>query len=128
MTPTLAAAFVNLLKADSAVTAICGLRIFPEIAPDKTPTPYVVWLEISTDTEESHDDAEGLDATDVQFSCYASDPLAAISLRKAVRHALLTTPIDGVKVIQPVLRSLPESALRLSNSVLDITFMHNPTT
>lgn len=128
MTPILAASFVNLLKADPTVTAICGTRIFPELAPDKTPSPYIVWLEISTDTQESHDEAENLDGTDVQFSCFAADLLTAISLRKAVRHALLTTPIDGVKVIQPTLRSLPESELRLSNSVLDVTFMHNPTT
>jgi hypothetical protein len=127
MTEALASAFVALLKADPAVTAICGTRIFPELAPDKTPTPYVVWLEVSTSTEESHDEAQNLDATDVQFSCFDRDLLTSINLRKAVRHALLTTPMSGVKVIQPILRSLPESELRLSNSVLDVTFMHNPT-
>lgn len=127
MTGTLATAFVNLLKADAAVTAICGVRIFPELAPDKTVTPFVIWQEISTIAEESHGESDQLDATDVQFSCYASDKLTSLNLRTAVRAALTATgAFEGIKVIQPVLRSFPESPVRLYNSILDVTFMHNP--
>lgn len=129
MTPTLAASVVDLVKASVSVTALCGTRIYPDRAPDKVPLPYVVYSELMTTPEESHDDANGLDATQLQFSCYALGTLEAITLRKAIRLVVLdpAANLGGAKATQPISRTLPADEARLANALLEVTFMHNPT-
>lgn len=129
MTESLAAAIVTLLKADAVVNDLIQQRIYPVKAPDNVPTPYVVYSEITSDTEESHDDANGLDGTQVQFACYADTSRTAILLRAAIRAALATSPspLSGVKVTQPTSRTLPADELRLDCAILELTFMHHPT-
>lgn len=129
MTPTLAASVTNLLKASAPVAALCGTRIYPDRAPDKASLPYVVYSELITTSEESHDDANGLDGSQLQFSCYALTTLEAISLRSAVRLTILApgASLGGAKATQPTSRTLPADEIRLANASLEVTFMHNPT-
>lgn len=128
MTPALAKAFTDLLKAAAPVTAICGSRIFPDTAPDRVTHPYIVYSELSTNPEDSHDDCNGLDASEIQFACYAPDTLTATTLRQAVRAAL-TAPgaLPGVVVTQPQSRTISADELSLANAILEVTFMHRPT-
>lgn len=129
MTQTLAALIIDLLKADAGVAQIASTRVYPLEAEQGVTSPYVVMTEIITTTEESHDDAEGLDNTLMQFACYANTTLEAINLRKAVRTALLAAgAMDGVKVIQPVQRLQEADEDSLANAILELTFMHNPST
>lgn len=129
MTPPLFKSIIDQLKATPSVTALCGTRIYPTTAPDRVPTPYVVVSELTSTAEESHDDAVGLDATQIEFACYAPDTLNAIKLRQAVRLALL---VPGVfpesKVIQPISRTLTADEQSFANAILELTFMHNPST
>lgn len=129
MTATLAGEINACLKAAAAVTQIAGSRIYPGTAPQGVTSPFTVITEVSSTAEESHDDANGLDATTVQFSSYATTDLVAMTLRSAIRAALLS-PTSGIsaKIIQPVTRTLEADEQNLSNAILELTFMHNPTT
>lgn len=129
MTATLAASIVALLKANALVAARSGGRIYPDTAPQGVAVPYVIYSEISTTPEESQDDCNGLDTTEIQFAAYADTTLAAVSLRQALRSAL-TPPgaLPGVVVMTPSLRTQPADDLRLSNASLDLTFIHHPNT
>lgn len=129
MTESLAVAIVALLKADTVVNELIQQRLYPVKAPDDVPTPYVVYTEITSDTEESHDDANGLDGTQIQFACYADTSRTAMLLRAAIRVVLAASPspLVGVKVTQPTSRTLPADELRLDCAILELTFMHHPT-
>lgn len=129
MTPALAKSIIDFLKASPSVTALSGARIFPTSAPDRVATPYMVVSELSSQGEESHDDAVGLDGTQIEFACYAPDTLTATQLRQAARLALLTPgAFSGLKVCQPVSRTITADEQSFANAILELTFMHNPST
>jgi hypothetical protein len=129
VTESLLTSIVTLLAASPTVTTICGNRIYPDKAPQKSGVPYVVMTEITGTSEESHDEANNLDATDIQFSCYSATKIQSLQLRKAVRAALLTRgALSGVAVIRPVTRGFYDDEVMLCNSILEATFMHNPST
>lgn len=129
MTPALAKAITDKLKASPTVTALCGTRIYPTVAPDRVAVPYLVFTELTSVAEESHDDANGLDATQIEFACYASDTLNAIKLRQAARLVLSANgAFPGVAVTQPVSRTLTADEQSFANAILELTFMNNPST
>lgn len=128
MTPALAKAFTDLLKAAPTVTALCGTRLYPDVAPDRVAVPYIVYSELSSQTEESHDDANGLDGTEIQFACYAHDTLTAITLRQAVRNVIVAPgALPGIPVTQPQTRTFTADEQALAAAILEVTFMHRPT-
>ncbi|MBK8477795.1 MAG: DUF3168 domain-containing protein [Opitutaceae bacterium] len=87
MTVTLAASIVAPTQGNALVAARSGGRIYPDTAPQGVAVPYVIYSEIATTPEESQDDCNGLDTTEIQFAAYADTTLAAVSLRQALRAA-----------------------------------------
>lgn len=130
MTEALADLITSTAKASADVAAIAGSRIYPTSAPQGVVAPYCVWTEVSTAGAESHDNMLGQDETHVQFACYAADTLTALRLRSAVRKAFCAGGgyLDGATVTGPTLRLLPADDVSLANAILELTFIHNPTT
>lgn len=130
MTETLAAIIISTAKASPAVAAIAGSRIYPTSAPQGVVAPYVVVTEVSTTCAESHDNMLGQDETQVQFACYAADTRTALLLRSAIRSAFCAGGgyLDGATVTGPTLRLLHADDVSLANAILELTFIHNPTT
>lgn len=129
MTPELAASITTHLKASAAVAEIASTRVFPGKTPQNIAAPYVVLTEVSTTPSESQDNMLGLDETQVQFACYASDDRTALNLRKVVRKALCAAgvTIDGVQAVTGAnLRFLEADEVSLANAILELTFIHNP--
>lgn len=115
------------LTAASAVTAICGTRIYPVRAPQDFAVPCVVSQEITSVAAETHDDAQHLDESLYQFTCLAGTLAEARNLRNAVRAALLANgAISGVKVVRPVTSENYEEEAEMYRADLELTFFHNP--
>jgi hypothetical protein len=84
------AAIVAKLEATSAVTDLCGTRIYSVSAPDGVTAPFVIFQHIATTPNETHDGStdDGADFDLIQFSCFAGTPKAARALRDAVVSSL----------------------------------------
>lgn len=86
-----ASAIVTALDAATAVTNLCGSRIYSVSAPDGVAAPFVVFQQISSDPGQSHREATGGTFRLFQFACFAATPKAA----RALRDAVIAT-LDGV--------------------------------
>jgi len=122
----------TLLAADVSVVAIVADRIYRQRAPNSPTYPYVVFSKVVSVGQQTHDDGQGLDRTDIQFDCYAQVDTDADDLRAAVRASLMARdpdtglgPIAGVKVQNPIERDIDETAVNKFNFQLDLTFWHN---
>lgn len=131
----LATKIFNLLSADVGLVALVSDRIYRQRAPNSPQFPYVVFSKVVSIGQQTHDDGQGLDRTDVQFDCYAQIDTDADDIRSAVRSALLfrdpdteAGPITGVKIQDPVERDIDETSVNKFNFQLDLTFWHNQTT
>lgn len=128
----LGTAIFNLLSTDADVTALIGsgadARIYATLGKQGGTFPQVVWQEIVSVAEQTHDDNQTLDRADIQFSCYAETALQAYAVRAAVRAALVAIgAMDGIKVINPVQRTFHDESIQRHNAILDLSFWYNPT-
>lgn len=130
----LATKIFDLLSNDVSTVAIVAERIYRQRAPNSPTYPYVVFSKVVSVGQQTHDDGQGLDRTDIQFDCYHDTDTGADDLRAAVRAALMVRdgngagPIAGVKVQNPVERDVDETAVNKFNFQLDLTFWHNQST
>lgn len=78
------------LNADVAVKAIFGnnLRIYEDIAPTGTSTPYAVWQEVGGNAENSLDCPATTDHIMYQVMVYDTNQKRAYEGRDAIRKAL----------------------------------------
>lgn len=85
----------KMLKAAATITALVGTPatrkdnspgIFPVQSPEQTPTPFVVYSQISGDGNPSLDGANALHQCRLSFSCYGSTYLDAKKLQRAIRQ------------------------------------------
>lgn len=91
---------VSILQASSAVTAICGQRIYPLYARQTAAKPLVIYQRISSVREHSHDGPSGLARPRFQFRCVANSFSEARGLADAVRGALdgYQGTVGGVRI------------------------------
>ncbi|MDX8160974.1 DUF3168 domain-containing protein [Acinetobacter pittii] len=80
------------LNADAAVKAILGtdLRVYEDLAPLDTPTPYAVWQEVGGSAENSLDCPAKTDHVMYQVIVYDTNQKRAYEAREAIRKALET--------------------------------------
>ncbi|WP_396234170.1 DUF3168 domain-containing protein [Acinetobacter baumannii] len=80
------------LNADPAVKAILGtdLRVYEDLAPLDTPTPYAVWREVGGSAENSLDCPAKTDHVMYQVIVYDTNQKRAYEAREAIRKALET--------------------------------------
>lgn len=133
------------ILAATSVTDIIGTgtscRHYAGRVPQSPTLPFVVSYEITSNGEDTHgspEDAEDtLDQTILQFSCYAENLTTALSLRLALRAALLDPTVTApasvlddadVVVTSPQTREQHEEGIDVHCAQLDLTFFHNPNT
>lgn len=128
MTETLAVKILNVLRDDTDVFALVGTRIFPDHAPDMAVAkPFIVWIDTAGKAEESMDQLNDFDMTEVRFNCYSDNKLQAMQVRTAVRKALTAVgALPNVTVTLPQTRGFYEDKVSLDNSIIELTFEHNP--
>lgn len=77
------------LAAVAGVSALVSSRIYPQLAPQDTALPYIVFRETSSQVYQSKTpSADGLTRSELEVHCVADMPLAATTLAEEVRKAL----------------------------------------
>ena len=96
-------AIYSLLAADSTVGSICGDRIYPTIAPQRTPNPCLVYTLVYSDPHDDKGGPSDLDVERWQLSAFANTYAGAQELTEAVRTLLerYSGTVSGV-VIQSI--------------------------
>lgn len=113
--PSLHRALYAFLSTYAPLTALIGTRIYPGVAPQETPFPYVTLHELHVGSHYHTEGASGTHDTLVQVDCWALAPLESKKLASLLRLALEGRPlvlddlaIDGIFVDSEV--DLPELA------------------
>ena len=84
----------SLLSNDSAVTALVGTRITPDVASQNTAVPYISYFADSTVNLNAVDTSVKIGAnTSIQIDCWSDSPDTSNAVADAVEAALTTGDI-----------------------------------
>lgn len=78
----------KILKADAQVSGLLADRIYEDLAPEKTVTPYLVWAEVSGTPENYLDGGANVDHLEIQVMIYDPYQVVASSIRSEVCRVL----------------------------------------
>ena len=81
-------AIYYLLSNATSVTDICGTRIYPELAEQEAPTPFVVYEVISVDPDDTNDGPAKMDEVSVDITAVADSYDTCADLASAIRSAI----------------------------------------
>ena len=76
------------LTTDAAVTGICGLNIFPDIAPQNVQYPFIVYTIINSLPVDFKDGQSNLDEITLQIDVYSNNYETTQTLANNVRNRL----------------------------------------
>lgn len=89
------------LVGDPAVAALLGARLFPNVAPLGTASPFATYRRVSTRPIGALVERAGMVIARVQIDCYAESYAAVRALAAAVRTSLdryIGTPGPGLRI------------------------------
>jgi len=86
---------VNAILTDSAVCAIIGENVFADVAPGNATAPYIVYQQISDNSENDFDGVRNVIFPLVQFACWHPTKSGAIDLVKKLSAAIEGRNLDG---------------------------------
>ena len=78
----------NILSSDTTITDIVSTRIFPNVAPQKTELPFIIYDVNGVEPNDTKDGASTLDTNDVMISCYSVTYSQASDLAQKIRVAM----------------------------------------
>jgi len=88
------------LSTDVAVTGVCGLRIYPDIAPQNVEYPFIVYTIINSTPVDFKDGQSNLEEISVQLDVYTNNYETTQTLSNAVRNRLdrFTGTLNSVNI------------------------------
>lgn len=89
-------AIIHRLKADAAVGAVIGDRIYADPAPQGTTAPFVTMQTISNPGEDDLGGPVALGSTLIQFDCIGMTPDSAKAAANAINTNLLSIDSDSI--------------------------------
>jgi hypothetical protein len=97
---TVGKAIFYLLDNSTDLTAIVGTRIYPEVAQQDAPLPYVVYNISNNEPSDTKFEPSKLDTANIEVNCYSTSYTQVIDMAVAVRAALdrVTGTYNGVNV------------------------------
>tara|TARA_X000001382_G_scaffold121895_2_gene104480 strand:- start:163 stop:573 length:411 start_codon:yes stop_codon:yes gene_type:complete len=81
-------AIYNLLVNDQDIGSAVGTRIFPNVAPQTSAFPFIIYDVNGVEPNDTKDGPSTLDTVDMMISCYSKTYSEAATLAKNVRIAL----------------------------------------
>lgn len=78
----------DILKADTDISEMLKGKIFEDVAPFKTTSPYLVWTDISGTPNTSIDNITNEDDVSYQLMIYSPNRQTASEIRTAVANVL----------------------------------------
>jgi hypothetical protein len=88
------------LSTDVAVTGVCGLNIYPDIAPQNVEYPFIVYTIINSTPVDFKDGQSNLEEISVQLDVYTNNYETTQTLSNAVRNRLdrFTGTLNSVNI------------------------------
>jgi hypothetical protein len=88
------------LSTDVAVTGVCGLKIYPDIAPQNVEYPFIVYTIINSTPVDFKDGQSNLEEISVQLDVYTNNYETTQTLSNAVRNRLdrFTGTLNSVNI------------------------------
>lgn len=88
------------LTTDAAVTGICGLNIFPDIAPQNVQYPFMVYTIINSLPVDFKDGQSNLEEITLQIDVYTNNYETTQTLANTVRNRLdrFVGTVNGISV------------------------------
>ena len=84
----------NILANTANVSALVGTRIFPNVAPQTTAFPFIIYDVTGVEPTNTKDGVSTLDTNDVMISVYSNTYSEASSLAQLVRIAMDRLPTN----------------------------------
>ena len=81
-------AIYSILSNDSDVSTLVETRIFPNVAPQTTEFPFIIYDVTGVQPNDTKDGPSTLDTNDVMISCYSETYSEASDLAKKIRIAM----------------------------------------
>jgi len=81
-------AIYNILSTNSNVSTLVGTRIFPNVAPQETRFPFIIYDVTGVQPNDTKDGPSTLDTNDVMISCYSETYTQASDLAQKIRVAM----------------------------------------
>jgi len=77
-----------ILVNDTDVSALVGTRIFPNVAPQTTTLPFIIYDVTGVSPNDTKEGPSTLDTNDVMISCYSETYSEASDLAQKIRVAM----------------------------------------
>jgi len=112
---TLGEVIRSALANDAAVVALVGTKIFPNVAPQGTLAPWIVYIEVSAVPENSFTSAVATQLVNsrLQVDCYAKQYLEAHAIGDAVNAVLSALATADVAIWRTLSRDLYDNDAQL---------------
>jgi len=81
-------AIYNILSNDSDIQAFVDDRVFPNVAPQTTEFPFIIYDVTGVQPNDTKDGPSTLDTNDVMISCYSETYSQASDLAQKIRVAM----------------------------------------
>jgi len=78
----------NILSTTTNISNLVGTRIFPNVAPQTTTFPFIIYDVTGVQPNDTKDGASTLDTNDVMISCYSETYSQASDLAQKIRIAM----------------------------------------
>lgn len=101
--------------------SIAGGRLFPNIAPNNTQTPYLVYLRIASAPQNTLADGAPIDNTRMQIDCFDASYAGVLALAASVKAALKASTLVHVLLLE---QDQYEFDARLHRVILDFSLWH----
>tara|TARA_R110000744_G_scaffold282777_2_gene394394 strand:- start:2217 stop:2627 length:411 start_codon:yes stop_codon:yes gene_type:complete len=85
-------AIYNILSNNVSITGAVGTRIFPNVAPQTTALPFIIYDVNGVQPNDTKDGVSTLDTNDVMISCYSETYSEASRIAQYIRVAMDRIP------------------------------------
>lgn len=109
-------AIYNILSNDSDVLALVESRIFPNVAPQTTEFPFIIYDVTGVQPNDTKEGPSTLDTNDVMISCYSETYSEASDLAKKIRIAM-----DRITEAEYATIKIQSSQFQSYNDIFDDT-------
>jgi hypothetical protein len=109
-------AIFNILSNDSDILALVESRIFPNVAPQTTEFPFIIYDVTGVQPNDTKEGPSTLDTNDVMISCYSETYSEASNLAKKIRIAM-----DRITEAEYATIKIQSSQFQSYNDIFDDT-------
>ena len=105
----------------TALSGVAGGRVFPNVAPNNVQKPYVVYMRVASQPENTLADGIPVENTRLQIDCFDTTYAAVTTLAENIKAALRASAITSVLLLE---QDQFEPDAQLHRVILDFSIWH----